>query len=74
MLVLALQSHKMGGHFRVLRDRRNTLEACQCKRVVFSWQAQHFAMRRFAFAWQAQHFERVPSGFAMNRSVRAAQT
>ena len=41
MLVLA----QMGGHFRVLRGSRNTLEACQCKRVVFSWQAQHFAMR-----------------------------
>ena len=56
MLVLALQILNVGGHFRVLRDRRNTLEACQCKRVVFSWQAQHFAMRRFALAWQAQHF------------------
>ena len=63
MLVLALQSHKMGGHFRVLRDRRNTLEACQCKRVVFSWQAQHFAMWRFALAWQAQHFVACPKCF-----------
>ena len=35
MLVLALSSHKMWGHFRVLRDRRNTLAVCQCKRVVF---------------------------------------
>ena len=35
MLFLALPSHKMRGRFRVLRDRRNTLEACQCKRVVF---------------------------------------
>ena len=61
--VLTLQSHKMGGHFRVLRDRRNTLDACQCKRVVFSWQAQHLAMRRFAFAWQAQHFVTCPKCF-----------
>ena len=41
MLVLALPSHKMEGRFRVLRDRRNTLETRQCKCVVFSWQAQH---------------------------------
>ena len=56
MLVLALLSHKMWGHFRVLRDRRNTLAVCQCKRVVFSWQAQHFVMWPFAMSWQAQHF------------------
>ena len=56
MLVLALPSHKMWGHFRVLRDRRNTLAVCQCKRVVFSWQAQHFVMWPFAMSWQAQHF------------------
>ena len=56
MLVLALPSHKMWGHFRVLRDRRNTLEASQCKRVVFSWQAQHFVMWPLAMSWQAQHF------------------
>ena len=56
MLVLAVPSHKMWGHFRVLRDRRNTLEASQCKRVVFSWQAQHFVMWSFAMSWQAQHF------------------
>ena len=56
MLVLALQSLQMGGHFRVLRGRRNTLEACQYQRVTLAWQAQHFAMWRFAFAWQAQHF------------------
>ena len=59
MLVLALQSHKMGGHVRVLRDRRNnTLDACQCKRVVFSWQAQHFVtLRRWSQkSWQGQHF------------------
>ena len=55
-LFLALPSHKMWGRFRVLRDRRNTLEACQCKRVVFSWQAQHFVMWPFAMSWQAQHF------------------
>ena len=30
----------------VLRGRRNTLEACQCYRVVFSWQAQHFVTWR----------------------------
>ena len=51
-----LQSHKMGGHCRVLRDRRNTFEACQDQRVVFAWQAQHFLLIHFAFAWQAQHF------------------
>ena len=56
MLFLAVPSHKMGGRFRVLRDRRNTLEATQCKRVVFSWQAQHFVMWPFAMSWQAQHF------------------
>ena len=56
MLVLALPSHKMWGHFRLLRDRRNTLEASQCKRVVFSCQAQHFVMWPFAMSWQAQHF------------------
>ena len=56
MLVLALPSHKMWDHFRVLRDRRNTLAVCQCKRVVFSWQAQHFVMWPFAMSWQAQHF------------------
>ena len=59
----ASKSHKMGGHFRVLRDKRNTLEAYQRKRVVFSWQAQHFAMRRFALAWQAQHFVACPQCF-----------
>ena len=46
----------MGGRFRVLRDRCNTLETCQCKCVVFSWQAQHFVMWPFAMSWQAQHF------------------
>ena len=46
----------MRGRFRVLRDRRNTLETRQCKRVVFSWQAQHFVMWPFAMSWQAQHF------------------
>ena len=56
MLVLALQSHKVGGHFRVLRGRRNTLEACQDQRVVFAWQAQHFLLMHVGVAWQAQHF------------------
>ena len=56
MLVLALQSLKVGGHFRVLRGRRNALEACQYQRVVFAWQAQHFLLIHFAFAWQAQRF------------------
>ena len=56
MLVLAFPSHKMWGLFRVLRDRRNTLALCQCKRDVFSWQAQHFVMWPFAMSWQAQHF------------------
>ena len=49
MLVLALQTLKVGGHFRVLRGRRNTLEACQTQRVVFAWQAQHFLLMHFAF-------------------------
>ena len=35
MLVLVPQSHKMGGHFRVLRDRRNTLEACPMQACRF---------------------------------------
>ena len=39
-----------------MRDRRNTLEACQCERVVFSWQAQHFVLVHFKISWQAQHF------------------
>ena len=70
MLVLALQSLQMGGHFRVLRGRRNTLEACQYQRVTLAWQAQHFAMWRFAFAWQAQHFATCQScGEVMSRSV-----
>ena len=56
MLVLAFPSHKMWGLFRVLGDRRNTLAVCQCKRDVFSWQAQHFVMWPFAMSWQAQHF------------------
>ena len=56
MLVLALQSLKVGGHFRVLRGRRNTLEACQDQRVVFAWQAQHFLLMHVGVAWQAQHF------------------
>ena len=57
---LALQTLKVGGHFRVLRGRRNTLEVRQCKRVVFSWQVQSFAPRRFALAWQAHHFVACP--------------
>ena len=32
------------------------LKACQCKCVVFSWQAQHFVMWPFARSWQAQRF------------------
>ena len=35
MLVLALQTFKVGGHFPVLRGRRNALEPCQYQRVVF---------------------------------------
>ena len=56
MLVLALQTLKVGGHFRVLRGRRNTLEACQYQRVVFAWQAQDFVLHAFCILWQAQHF------------------
>ena len=74
MLVLAFQSLKMGGHFCVLRGRRNTLEACQYQHVTFAWQAQHFATRRLAFAWQAQHFVACPKCFFMSRIGRAAQT
>ncbi len=39
----------------LLRGRGNTLEACQCYRVVFSWQAQHFGLLHLALSWQAQH-------------------
>ena len=56
MLVLALQTVKVGGHFRVSRGRRNTLEACQDQHVVFAWQAQNFLLMHFGVAWQAQHF------------------
>ena len=63
MSALAFQSLKLGGHFCVLRGRRNTLETCQYQRVTFAWQAQYFAMRRFAFAWQAQHFVTWPKCF-----------
>ena len=55
MLVLARLSHKMGGRCRVLRDRRDTLDACQYKCVVVSRQAQHFVMWPFAMSWQAKH-------------------
>ena len=54
MLVVALQTHKMGGHFRVLRGRRNTLETCQYQRVVFSWQAEHFVTWRMRFFCESQ--------------------
>ena len=47
----------MGGHFRVLRGRRNTLEACQDQRVVFAWQAQHFLLIHFALAWDVAKVE-----------------
>ena len=56
MLVLALPSHKIWGYFRILRNRHKTLEASECKRVVFAWQAQHFVMWPFAMSWQAQYF------------------
>ena len=54
MLVVALQTHKMGGHFRVLRGRRNTLETCQYQRVVFTWQAEHFVTWRMRFFCESQ--------------------
>ena len=54
MLVVALQTHKMGGHFRVLRGRRNTLETCQYQRVVFTWQAQHFVTWRMCVFCESQ--------------------
>ena len=34
MLGLALQSHKMGSHFRVLRDRRITVSMQACRFLV----------------------------------------
>ena len=40
----------------VLRDRRNTLEACLTSRVGFSRQAQHFVLPHRCFSWQARHF------------------
>jgi len=55
-LVLALPSHKIGGRFRVLRDRRNTYKRVNANAPVFSWQAQHFVMWPFARSWQAQRF------------------
>ena len=45
-----------GGSVCVLRDRPNTLEACHCYRVVFSWQAQHANLVHCPISWQAQHF------------------
>ena len=56
MLVLAVPSHKMGGRFRVLRDRRNTIRSVSMQAHNFLWQAQHFVMWPFAMAWLAQHF------------------
>ena len=37
-----------------------TSEACQCWRVVFSWQAQHFVLVHFTIPLQAQHFVTWP--------------
>ena len=54
MLVLALPTLKVGGHFRVLRDRRNTVEACQYQRVVFARQAQHIVTWRMRFFCESQ--------------------
>ena len=56
MLVLAVPSHKMGGRFRVLRDRRNTIRSVSMQAHNFLWQAQHFVMWPFEMAWLAQHF------------------
>ena len=36
--------------------RCNTLEACQCDGVFFSWPAQHSVHVHFGISWQAQHF------------------
>ena len=46
----------------MLRGRRNTLKACQCYPVVFSWQVQHVVLVRFAISWQVQHFVTWRSG------------
>ena len=45
MLVLTLQSLKMGGHFRVLRGRYNTLKAYQYQR--FALNVQYFLVIYF---------------------------
>ena len=68
MLFLALPSHKMGGRFRVLRDRRDALEACECKRVVFfvagaalcesQWQGRA-NVTSLQISWQAQYLVSV---------------
>ena len=50
----SLWRFKMGGHFRVLRGRRNTLETCQYQRVVFTWQAEHFVTWRMRFFCESQ--------------------
>ena len=33
-----------GGSVGILRGRRKALDACQCERAVFFWQAQHFVL------------------------------
>ena len=75
MLVLALQTLKMGSDFRVLSGRRNTLEACHRRRVVvfcgrrstLQYGVLHLCGRR-CILWHGE------SGFSMNRSAKAAQT
>ena len=73
MLVLALQSHKIGGHFGVSRDRHDTLEVnaslsfSRGRRSTLQCGVSHLRGRR-SILWS------VPSAFFMNRIVRAAQT
>ena len=63
MLVLSLQTLKVGCHFAFCVAGAILWKRVKCKRVVFSWQAQDFATRRFAPAWQAQHFVTCPKCF-----------
>ena len=63
MLVLALQTFKVRGHFRVLRGRRKTLEAPCLKSCMSLARNARFGAANFQgersfsrFAWQAQDF------------------
>lgn len=47
-----------GGSVHVLRGgcAIYCFQACECLRVVFSWQLQHLCWCIFTISWQAQHF------------------